>query len=275
MGWYHPMAFAYAYDAEHEGDDDAEMEPDEAPPGGDDSCERDDSCPAPAYYEDGELAGGGDLGFGDYEDAFRRPKGAWRASAYHAELTLAGDYDGDLFYYCYVRGSAFTRDFDRENEGTPTRLVGPRRHVGPHQGPRGWRQGPGGRRAAPAGRLLQGPVRLRRVVRRLRPRGLPGLGRPLRARDLPLHGRRAPEGLLRRLPDRDGLRDGLRDAIIPASAFLSRAPPEPPVRPSFCRARRPSPPSVRLSFARAALGSPRRSGARRSRTTRRRPSCTR
>ena len=100
--WYHPMAFAYAYDAEHEGDDDAEMEPDEAPPGGDDSCERDDSCPAPAYYEDGELAGGGDLGFGDYEDAFRRPKGAWRASAYHAELTLAGDYGGDLFYYCYV-----------------------------------------------------------------------------------------------------------------------------------------------------------------------------
>jgi len=57
------------------------------------------------------------------------------------------------------------------------------------------------------------------------------------------------------------------------SFFRARRPsPRPSV--SF-RARRPSPPSVRLSFARAALGSPRRSGARRSRTTRRRPSCTR
>ena len=59
-------------------------------------------------------------------------------------------------------------------------------------------------------------------------------------------------------------------------------------RPSFFRARRPSPPAVRLSFARAARApvrpdvsfrarrpSPRRPGARRSRTTRRRPSCTR
>ena len=64
----------------------------------------------------------------------------------------------------------------------------------------------------------------------------------------------------------------MRSFRRPPSFRARRPSPRPSV--SF-RARRPSPPSVRLSFARAALGSPRRSGARRSRTTRRRPSCTR
>ena len=64
----------------------------------------------------------------------------------------------------------------------------------------------------------------------------------------------------------------MRSFRRPPSFRARRPSPRPSV--SF-RARRPSPPSVRLSFARGALGSPRRPGARRSRTTRRRPSCTR
>ena len=97
--WYHPLGFGYAPDAEHL--DEGEMEPDESP--NDSSCEDDDSCQAPYYYADGELASGGDLGLDDYEDAFVIPKGDWLATDYSVRLTVLNeDYDGDLFYYCHI-----------------------------------------------------------------------------------------------------------------------------------------------------------------------------
>ena len=222
--WYHPMAFAYAYDAEHEGDDDAEMEPDEAPPGGDDSCERDDSCPAPAYYEDGEMAGGGDLGFGDYEDAFRRPKGAWRASAYHAELTLAGDYDGDLFYYCYVHGGMSGRIKVLEGGAKVQEADEPPLPADYYKVPSAYDASCGGY-----------------DLEAYRDSG----------------GRCAHETFL--CTD-DALPKGsFGDCLIAMDCAMDYEMRS-FRRPSFFRARRPS---------------PRRSGARRSRTTRRRPSCTR
>jgi len=126
----HPLGLAYYTDGAH--NDVEELEPTIIPPGTTSSCDTNNGCPAPMYYQ-GETfqgnfvasgGGGDDFGLDAYEPFFKYPDFAWGGPdagpktipavspsgvAVTAPLNwnmritqTATDFDQDYFYFCHI-----------------------------------------------------------------------------------------------------------------------------------------------------------------------------